>query len=217
MATHQEPPKPPPLNVTLDGQAVELPSATIDSLAAIQAHLECLAMKNERVLWTLQVDGVKFHLANSAIPLHTFRQVQAQTISLNELGEYLVILGRAKTRELLGFTEKAILLVLINDWAVTRKLWQAWQPEFREPLFSLRSLQELRGEKLLDLPLDGKPLSQHLEEISAINTEIESLLQETPDEGSPVIQMLSDILEKRLLPWLQRLSTYFDLLDEPRR
>jgi hypothetical protein len=201
------------LQVTVDGQPLELPEWLADSLPSIKTYLECLAMKKERVLWSLQVDGIKVDLADPAIPVNCFSRVRANTITYEQLATHLILAGHAKIKKLQVELEVAGLVVLINDRSVTRRLWQEWEPQLQEPLFSLRALRELKLPSLLPL-FDPQPSCAYSDEISLITCEIEALFQSEAADDTADLIAFSEIVDFTLIPWLKRLSDVFDQLDE---
>jgi hypothetical protein len=198
------------LQVTIDDQPVDLPDWLSDTLPAIQTYLECMAMKKERVLWALEVDGVRVDLADTAEQqLGSFRRIQAQTIGFAELRGHLLKAGRSKLTELLDHIEEGCLLVLINDWKVAWRLWRDWEPQVREPLFSLRALQELNETAGGKTTEDGQ-ITKLVEELGFIVCEVEHLFAATEqdqDTTDPVL--FSELLEYTLVPWLKKLDAQF--------
>lgn len=205
---------PSAFQVTMDGQPVDLPDWLGESLDAIKTYLECIAMKEERVLWTLQVDGIKLDLAEPDLLIDAFNSVRANTISYDELAERLVTAGRTKVHELLTELEPAVLNVLINDTAFAERLWYDWEPQLREPLFSLRALSELKRTNRT-APFDSALLPTYLDQLGFTCSEVESLFVRNQfDENSADLVSLSEILDFTLIPWLRNLDALFQRLHE---
>jgi hypothetical protein len=210
--------------VTIDDHPVTLPKWLSDTLPAIQTYLECMAMKKERVLWTLEVDGNRIDLAQGHEAVDCFQRIEAQTIGFRELGGHLISAGRTKISELVTQIEEAALLVLINDAPVLQRFWREWEPQLREPLFSIRALQELNGKKLPKM-IQGQSISKCLEELSMIVCEVETLLFVADESGKEIDPIpFSELLEYTLLPWLRNVDGYlstiagrFDQLHARRR
>jgi hypothetical protein len=205
------------LQVTIDGKPLQLPDWLADSLPSIRTYLECVAMKSDRVLWALQVDGIKLDLTESEFALDNFRTVRANTITYDELKQRLISAGRTKVQELLAGIKACSLLVVINDSSFAHNLWLDWEPQLSEPLFSLRALEELRrtqgedGEMVADLP-------HFLEHLSFIACEVESLFRDDSDDSREADTVaFSEILDYTLLPWLTKLDQIFQHLqaDQP--
>jgi hypothetical protein len=202
-----------PLQIVVDGQPLELPNWLADSLPSIKTYLECMAMKKERVLWSLQVDGMKVDLADPAVPVSSFSRVRANTITYEQLGTRLISAGLSKLKSLKAELSEAVLLVLINDWSEAEKLWQEWEPQLQEPLFSLRALRELKLPNLVKL-FDTRPPCNFSDEMSLITCEIEMLFGADTYQRSPDLIAFSEILEFTLIPWLERLDDLFEQLSE---
>jgi hypothetical protein len=200
------------LRVTIDDEPINLPDWLSDTLPAIQTYLECMAMKKERVLWSLAVDGIRVDLADGLEATGAYRRIEAQTIGFKELSRHLVSAGESKIHDLLVQVEEASLLVLINDWRFCRRLWREWEPQFREPLFSLRALRELNGKKIAKL-LPSHGMAKMVEELSVISCEAETIFDahEADEELFDPI-LFSELLDCTLLPWLRNLDLHFSRL-----
>lgn len=204
------------LQVTMDGQPLQLPEWLSSSLSSIRTYLECVAMKSDRVLWTLRVDGVKLDLTDSSFPTDCFRVVRANTISYDELSQRLISAGQLKVHELLDLTANASLTLLINDDQYAHQLWADWEPQLREPLFSLRALDELRRTQG-DEGLDDINLPNQLEHLTFLCSEVDSLLWKGEADGEVDLVAFSEIVDYTLVPWLRWLEQQFALLQAEQR
>jgi hypothetical protein len=195
------------ISVTLDGLPVRLPSGYC-SLNAIRCHLEALALEKQRVLASLSVDG---ELANLSLPTDNqwaFCRIEAETIALEETPLLLLRTALEQTGHVRKCVETALTLVLINDIRVAREIWWnlAWQ--LKEPVLTLSLLpDDACG------PADGcAPLAQlrkwQLEQIAAIIKQVDETCYS--EDTIP----LSNALEHRVLPWLQKLSELIGLWHE---
>lgn len=197
----------------MDNRPLNLPDWLADSLESIRTYIECIAMKKERVLWTLQVDEQKVDLAEPELDVRRFSQVRASTISFADLSNHLISAGRDKARELSESLEEAVLLVLINDGSVAQRLWHDWEPQLAEPLFSLRALQELKLPRFQRL-FQKRPLAEYFEQLSFIIWEVESLFRTCDDDPeSANLIAFSEILDFTLVPWLRAVDDYFNDLE----
>lgn len=77
------------IQVTLDGQRVDLP-AERHSLTAIRAYLEALAMEQQRILCAFSVDGRPANLAQIPADRNGFTQVVAATADLDDQPRQLI-------------------------------------------------------------------------------------------------------------------------------
>src|SRR5438132_6396451 len=63
-----------PIQVILDGQPLEIPGHARESLAAVRAYLESLALQRNRVVATFTVDGVAINVQKAAIEFKEFHR-----------------------------------------------------------------------------------------------------------------------------------------------
>lgn len=200
--------------VWLDGRPVLLPPATEPSLAAIVSELELLASGHHRVLAGVWVDGHPVAAATGADASGPIHRVEAETISLAELGRRLVEETRGQVRELRWVMERAVVEVLINDPLLNRRLWQRWQVAVREPLARLGMMRDLWGARLAELEIGGHSLETHLDELGCIAGHVELILLKADVESLLAAMILSDVIERSLVPWLRRLEDYLGKLHE---
>lgn len=192
--------------VTLDSQPVVLPLQLAGSLPAIRAHLEALALSQQRILHVLVVDGVSLNLQKPAWPLQTFHQIAAASISFPKLRFQLVRLAREQVGQLRARAEAAVLPVLINDWHAVHRIWWNLLPDLKEPLVTLSFLPEPGYPAA---PLFSTPTAEcarQAEELGHIQQEVAAGF------ASRDAVAISDTLEQRLLPWLDRLGA---ALEQP--
>jgi hypothetical protein len=201
------------LRVTLDGQAIELPGWLAHCLPAIQAYLEGIAVKNERVLWALEVNGCKVQLGDTGTPLIPFSRIHANTIPFEELSRHLIRAGRAKLKQLQDSMEEAALVVLINEAPVARRFWNIWKSQLEEPLFSLRVLHELNGSRIH--PIAGAGIiEQYIDTLESVIEQVEQLLPtDRRKRKNPNILAFSQFLDDALIPWLGRVDEDFIELE----
>lgn len=204
------------LEVTVDGAPLELPKWLADSLTSIRTYLECVAMKQERVLWSLLVDGQKMDLAQPLPGDDGFRVVRANTITFEELRNRLISAGREKVADLISAMQPVSLMVLINGLEYAKDLWFEWEPQLREPLFSLRALQEL--DETADDTLVLRPdIANYLEHLTFICLEVESLfIDPSFGKNESGVVSFSEILDCTLVPLLKKLEQEFQVLQSER-
>lgn len=201
-------------SVWLDGQPVTLPARSTGSLPAIFTELESLAASRQRVLASVWVDGTPTELVEGKQRAGQFQRVEAESITLAELSRRLAEETRGQVRELRWEVERAVLTVLINDPPQNRRLWLRWRVAIREPLAKLGMLRDLWGARLAELSAGGHDLEAHLEELGRIAGHVELILLKPDAESFPAAMILSDVLERSLVPWLWRLEEYLGQLHE---
>jgi hypothetical protein len=190
----------PRVQITLDGHPIALSIKQGRSLQAIRAHLETAALKRQRVLYSLTINGTPVGLAESLSPFKTFHKIAARTISFNQLGFQLVAVAADQVNTLHERVERLALQVMINDWAKAEKLWWDLMPELKDPLLTLSFVPP----SVEMLPhgdgINARALKRFTLDMVKILDEIEEIL--TRKE----LLELSDALENQLLPWLRGLG-----------
>src|SRR4051812_23960769 len=102
------------VQVTLDGQPLDFPSPHARSLQAIRAHLETVALKRQRILYSLTVNGAPVSLADSISPFKTFHKIVGRTIGFSQLGFQLIEVASDQVNALHERVEHLSLQVMIN-------------------------------------------------------------------------------------------------------
>ncbi|MGZ5544894.1 MAG: hypothetical protein ACXWIU_09475 [Limisphaerales bacterium] len=190
----------PKLQITLDGQPVALSVKQGRSLHAIRAHLEQVALKRQRVLFSLTINGTPVSLGEPLSPFKTFHKIAARTIGFDQLGFQLVAVAADQVNTLHERVERLTLQVMINEWPKAEALWWELMPELKDPLLTLsfvpQNVEVLpNGEEI-----SPKALKRFTVDLVKILEQIEEIL--TRKE----LLELSDALENRLLPWLRGLG-----------
>ena len=207
--------KPVTLRVELDGQSVELPRQMENSLVAIRAYLEFLALQQRRVLSGFLVDGMEVQQICGEAPTNGYRLIRADSISFEQLSRRLIGTACRQVRFLASQLEEATLRVLISDHGQILARWQEWLPQFRSPLVSLGFLRELWGDRVDDLHLGGISLVSHLDLLNPALSRVDSVLLDSQYDWQPDDAIaLSAILEDDLVPWLKVLEVYLLKLDQ---
>jgi hypothetical protein len=195
------------IEITLDGLPVRLPPGH-RSLNAVRCYLETLALEKQRILCSLNVDGELVNLSLPLIHQEAFCRVEAETVALNETS--IVLLKRAlqQVEHARMCVEIAVTLVLINDVPVARELWWNLARQLKEPVLTLSLLPDSACG-----PANGRAsLTQlrkwQLEQIAALINDVDKVC--CSKDAIP----LSDALENRVLPWLQKLSEFISLWHE---
>ena len=195
------------IEITLDGMPVEAPLEN-RSLNAIRYHLETIALEQQRVLCSLNIDG---HAANLSLPLSSekmFFRVEAETVGLEETAVLILTSAFQQVNQVRQSVEKALTLVLINESNVASELWWDLARQLKEPILTLSLLPENSAR-----PANGGvPLKQlhkwQLEQIAGIMREVDQACH-----AGDTIQ-LSNALESRVMPWLHKLRELISLWHE---
>ncbi|HAV61844.1 MAG TPA: hypothetical protein DCY13_05725 [Verrucomicrobiales bacterium] len=199
----------PDLRIELDGRDVDLPRQMANSLVAIRAYLEFLALQQRRVLSGFTVDGIEIRQLREEAPAGGFRHIRADTITFEQLSHRLIETACRQLHYLAAQIEESTLRVLISDWRPIHNQWQEWQPQFRTPLISLGFLRELWGPAVDTIRIGGQTLAEHLDGLNPMLCEADALLMATELHWSEDDAIaLSGLFEERLVPWIRMLEVY---------
>lgn len=201
--------KTPRVRVELDGDSVLLPQEMENSLIAIRAYLEFLALQKRRVLSGFIVDGVEVQQVTSHLSESSFRIIQADTITFEQLSQRLVNTASRQLNQLAAELEDYVLRVLINDRDRLLQQWRKWAPLFRSPLVNLGFMRELWGDTVDGITLGNITLLEHLDELNGMLCEVDAVFLATEHDWTDEDAMvLSTLFEERLVPWLKVLEVY---------
>lgn len=190
--------------ITLDGLPVELPEGH-HSLSAIRCYLEALALAGQRILCSLSLDGEPVNLALPLTHDGTFYRIEAETAALMERTVLLLKTALQQAELARECVETAITLVLINDGRVARELWWDLARQLKEPVLTLSLLPD----NACGPDRGGVSLTQlrkwQLEQVATIIRNVDEACR--MEDTIP----LSNALENRVLPWLQKLCELIHL------
>lgn len=187
------------IQVILDGEPVKVPAGR-HSLNSIRSLLETRALEKQHVLSALSVDGQAVQLTTLPLAENAgFTLVEAESLPLGELP--LLLLNRAQQQadHAREAVEKTLTLVLINDPATAQELWWNVAHQLKEPVLTL-SLMPDHICRLCSNASFERLRKWQLEQIAAIIREVDRAC----DTGDSI--RISDALEGRVLPWLQKLT-----------
>jgi len=191
------------IQVTLDGETVKVSSAS-RSLNSVRCLLETLALEKQRLLFTFVVDGVAASLALPHGDQTGFLRVDAESIPLGELPLLLLTSAQQQADRLRADLEKALTLVLINDQSTAREIWWNLARQLKEPILTLSLMPESVCQ-LCSTVSFARLRQWQLQQIAVIVREVNAVCE----AGDSI--RLSDALERRVLPWLQKLSDLIQL------
>ena len=193
--------------IFLDGLPVEIPLAR-NSPNSIRCFLETLALENQRVLCSLSIDGCATNLALPLPRFGKFSRIEAESIALDESVLLLLKTAHQQTSHVRDCVETALTLVLINDAQVAHELWWNLARQLKEPILTLSLLPD----HLCGQGNGGASLKQlrkwQLEQVAAIIRHVDQACV-TNDTIH-----ISNALENRVLPWLERLGELIQLWHE---
>ena len=189
--------------IFLDGIPVELPSGC-RLLSTVRAYLETLALQNQSVLCALTVDGLALNLGMPLPNLDKFSRVEAESVGLEDSECLLLKIALQQIEHVRESVETTMTLVLINNGNVARELWWNLALQLKGPIMTLGLLPE---------PATGgasfkKIRKWQLEQMAGIIREVGRACR----TGDTLF--ISDVLEKRVLPWLARLENLISLCHE---
>lgn len=189
------------IEVKLDGVPVVIPPERC-SFTGIRSYLESLALRRQRILCSLCVDGEPVNLTQPPGCSKEFAQVEAETMDLNEVPFQLLKAALQQTAAVRARLQAAVELVLINDGHRARELWWGLSTALKEPLLTLSLLPDnICG------PDNGRAsLMQlrkwQLEQLGGVIKEVDEACY---TENTAV---LAEALEQRALPWLEKLHEF---------
>jgi hypothetical protein len=186
------------IQVTLDGEPVPVPPGRY-SLPAIRSLLETRALEKQRVLSAITVDGRPLELARASDENTAFNVVEAESIPLDELPLLLLNTAQQQVDRAREAVEQAMTLVLINNCDTARELWWNHAHLLKDPVLTLSLMPDHVCRLCSNMSFERLRKWQ-LEQIAAIIREVDRAC----DSGDNI--QISDVLEGRVLPWLQKLA-----------
>ena len=192
------------LVVTLDGLPISLP-ANRRSLTAIRSWLETEAMEHQRVLCTFCVDGQSVQLPSTAA---NFTRVDAESVSLDEIPLQLLKTAQQQIAAAREHTQSAVAVVLINDGAQAQEFWWKLAQELREPLLTLALMPDHSQCHADGAASPAQLRKWQLQQLAAIIRDVDTAC-DAHDTFT-----LSNTLENRALPWLEKLHALVSLWQD---
>lgn len=195
------------MDVIFDGKPISIP-AEYKSLGAIRTYLERLALAQERVLNHCLVDGSPANSSGFEWANNSFRSLEAKTAPLDDLTSEILRTALRQTVEVRGLVETAVMLVLINEAPLSRRLWCELAGKLKEPLLMLALLPDGHYRQPAGCASFQQVRQWQLEQYSIIIQQV--------NEASAYGEMsaLSNALEHRALPWLRKLQDLIELWYE---
>jgi len=156
----------------------------------------------------LSVDGESVNLALPLIRGGVIHRVDAGTAALKETSILLLKTALQQAEYLQKCVETAVTLVLINDGCVAHEIWWNLAKQLKDPVFTLSLLPDDASGPVIYGASPTQLRQWQLEQIAAIIRDVDEACQ------SKDTIPLSNALESRVLPWLQKLSELISLWHE---
>ncbi|HVY70976.1 MAG TPA: hypothetical protein VHH73_13675 [Verrucomicrobiae bacterium] len=181
------------VSLSLDGRPVEIPAHLHEPLMAIRTHLQLAALRLNRSLAAFSVDA-------ASVTLHSAPPSPASPGRLDLPSARFARDARRHIERFTARSEDLVLLVLVNDWTVSDRLWLDIQPDLRGVLVALNLWQEMLADNPAAPVAEGLPLLAHLAGWQELWTELNDNRTRKDAVG------FSNALEQRLVPWLRELD-----------
>lgn len=192
------------MDVILDGKPISIP-AECRSLSTIRTYLERLALAQQRVLVECVVDGLPANFSGFGWANNSFRCLEAKTSQLTDLSSEVLSAALKQTTEARALVETAVTLVLINDAPLAREIWCELVGKLKAPLLTLGLLPDSNYRQPEGCVSFRQMREWQIEQYGCI---IEQVNEASSLAGS---YALSNALEHRALPWLQKLQDLIEL------
>ena len=195
------------VEVKLDGLPMEIP-AERQTLGGICSYLESVALHQQRILCSLAVDGTPINLTQPPADTAPFASIEAETMGLSDVPSQLIKAALLQTISLRDRVQSAVSVVLINDRKHSLELWWGLSLALKEPLLTLSLLPDA----IYNGGEGQAPLTQlrkwQLEQLGAVIQDVNSACEWDNT------MVLSEVLETRVLPWLNKLESSLNLWHE---
>lgn len=195
------------IEVKLDGLTLEIP-AERRTLGGICSYLESVALHQHRILCSLAVDGAPINLTQPPDDAKTFASIEAETMGLSDVPSQLIKAALTQTTSLRDRVQSAVSLVLINERKQAHELWWGLSLALKEPLLTLSLLPENAYASTEGQASLAQLRKWQLEQLGAVIQDVNNACE----WDSPTV--LSDVLETRVLPWIEKLHSSLNLWHE---
>lgn len=192
------------IEVLLDGRAIQVPSER-RSLSGIFSFLDTLALQQQRVLYWFSVDGQPAEPGALMCVDRPYARVEAVSLDLQQFPLQLIRTAMHQTAQAVGEVQSAVSTVLINDTETARELWWKLAAKMKSPLLTLSLLPDFNRRME-----NGRATLGELRRWQLLR--LASLLKEVDDACcAEDTRTLSNVLEQRVLPWLEMLGDSLEL------
>lgn len=195
------------VEVKLDGLPLEIP-AERRTLGGICSYLESVALHQQRILCSLAVDGAPINLTQPPEDMKPFATIEAETMGLSDVPSQLIKAALQQTLSLRERVQSAVSVVLINDRKQALELWWGLSLALKEPLLTLSLLPEAAYIASAGQASLAQLRKWQLEQLGAVIQDVNNACEWND------LTMLSDSLELRVLPWIEKLHSSLNLWHE---
>lgn len=192
------------IEVLLDGKPINLPPER-RSLSGIFSFLDALALEQQRVLYWFTVDG---HPAEPGEPLcndKPYTQIHAASLDLHQFPSQLIRTAIHQTAHTIVEVQSAVSAVLINDTETARELWWRLASRLKCPLLTLSLLPDTGSRHAPGRSSLAELRKWQLRQLASLIKDVDDVC--SADDTRP----LSNMLEQRVLPWLETLGDSLEL------
>ncbi|HEY2083904.1 MAG TPA: hypothetical protein VGI88_14065 [Verrucomicrobiae bacterium] len=164
-----------------------------------------MALHQQRILCSLAVDGAPINLTQPPDDEKSFASIEAETMGLNDVPAQLIKAALQQTISVRGRVCSAVELVLINDREHAHELWWKLSLALKEPLLTLSLLPEVMYNAAEGQASLTQLRKWQLQQLGAVIQDVNNACE----WDNPTV--LSDALELRVLPWLDKLRDSLNL------
>ncbi|HXT12229.1 MAG TPA: hypothetical protein VN873_11760 [Candidatus Angelobacter sp.] len=167
-----------------------------------------MALHQQRILCSLAVDGAPINLTQPPDDAKPFASIEAETMGLGDVPSQLIKAALQQAASLRERVQSAVGVVLINERKHALELWWGLSLALKEPLLTLSLLPEAAY-----VAREGQAsLSQMRKwQLEQLGTVIQDVNHACEWDN---LEILSDALETRVLPWIERLHGSLNLWHE---
>lgn len=192
------------LEVLLDGRPVKVPSER-RSLSGIFSFLDTLALEQQRVLYWFAVDGHPTEPDERLCAQERHVRIEAASLDLQQFPSQFIRTAIQQTAHAIEEVQSAVSTVLINDTETARELWWRLAARLKCPLLTLSLLPQAGRRCDSQRPSLAELRKWQLQQLASLIKDVDDVC--SADDTRP----LSNMLERRVLPWLETLGDSLEL------
>jgi hypothetical protein len=190
--------------VLLDGRPIEVP-AERRSLSGIYSFLDMMTLEQQRVLYWFCVDGRPTDPGESSGLDGSYVRIEAASLDLHQFPLQLVQTARHQATQAVVEVQSAVSGVLINNIETARELWWRLVAKLKCPLLTLSLLPVSTWRSENGRVTLGDLRQWQLRELASLSKDVDDAC------WGEDTRALSNVLEQRVLPWLETLGDSLEL------